>query len=306
MERRSALNRGHRPGQGRWRVQSFWARMISISMPGFHFKDIRVTVVTAALVACFGGCSPPTRPIAGQVFIMTGTSTIRLPLTKICLMELPVASEFLRTMEQTREANLAQIAKDLNAADAEIQSFNANQQPALAKAQKAEELFSSLYVQEHQLEDLLNGPRIGFENSQAAKAKLQSVREQMDVARQYMKPQQELDRLVRQERELLATRVSLLEQQVKARSLSHATDIGFTPGPVSATSDADGKFDLHAPKRQVVLFARFAARTRDEESYMWLVRVSSEQNVVMLTDKNLLDSSAPENLASQSLAESLK
>lgn len=171
----------------------------------------RQAFAIAAIVTCLGGCSPRVRLIAGQVFITSGTSTIRLPLTKIRVLDLGKATELLRIMKQERDVKLAEIAKEIAATEAEIQSFDAAQQPALANAQTADAQFNYLYLREHELEDLMHGPPIGFENYEAAMAQYKNIREQMDTLRRSLKPEKELKQLVEQEKELLAKRPSLLE-----------------------------------------------------------------------------------------------
>jgi hypothetical protein len=268
-----------------------------------NIRNITMTLAVA-IVAGFGGCNAPQRSIAGQVFITSGTSTLRLPLTEIYVLEMPRAAELLQIIRQRRAAKLAELARELAANDAQMRAAIDGQPEALTNSQNASKEFVRLSDLRQKLVSLVaDSPSIV--EREAARAELQRIGEKVGAAWKAFsiataKPG-EFQKLYDQQKKVLAafdlTRSSLLEEQVKAQTLSHYAGINGIPAAARATSDADGKFNIPAPKRDVVLFARSPTKGVEQENYIWLVAVNGNQNSVMLTDKNLLESFASENFA---------
>ena len=104
---------------------------------------------------------------------------------------------------------------------------------------------------------------------------------------------QGLEKQQRLERTLL----SLTTQREEARHLSKYGDLQNPKALAQTASDVDGKFTIMTPNDAVV-FA-FCNRKVDNraESYCWLVNATATDQPLLLTNRNTIDTSAPENFA---------
>lgn len=91
-----------------------------------------------------------------------------------------------------------------------------------------------------------------------------------------------------------------------AESLAPWAEIKDTVPLAKVTSDVDGKFAIELPRSDVVLFAYTYRDVSNEVFheekdktgfYCWLVTVTPTKEIIMLTNKNTVDTSAPENFA---------
>jgi hypothetical protein len=82
-----------------------------------------------------------------------------------------------------------------------------------------------------------------------------------------------------------------------AESLASHADIKDTIALAKTTSDVDGKFTMEIPS-DAILFAYGHCDIADEtEYYCWLVKEPPKTQLILLTNKNTIDTSAPENFA---------
>ena len=258
-------------------------------------------VATVLLAACFGGCTPseskPTeRIVDGQAFTTEGLDTVRLPLAEVYVLEPSAASTLIRALEQRRKTRLADLDHELTTATADLKAFDDAQQPALDNAQSAWEQFQRLFDQETIVREAMKARGRTWEQTKALIDRNDEIGRQMDECRLSMKPKEELTKLLTERAQLVAKRDSVPERQVLLQSLSSYILPGDFPATLKATSDVDGKFTFKSPIEDIVVFAQFQSKG---VHYFWLVNVRKEQGPVMLTNKNILDSPAPENLASR-------
>jgi hypothetical protein len=92
------------------------------------------------------------------------------------------------------------------------------------------------------------------------------------------------------------------DQEREAQKLSLYTD-GLEWKDIKVLSktmtDADGKFAIgDVPSEHVVLFALSSRKVKGTtETYCWLVTPRPTDHLIMLTNKNTIDTPAPENFA---------
>ena len=76
-----------------------------------------------------------------------------------------------------------------------------------------------------------------------------------------------------------------------------AVSVKFTPA-ARTTTDVDGKFSISRPDAGGCLFAATTRQTGIKTQYFfWLTQVPRDSTHLMLTNKNMIDSSSPENFA---------
>ncbi len=106
--------------------------------------------------------------------------------------------------------------------------------------------------------------------------------------------------LIEAQKQNMRTRVNIKYELLdQAETLARWADIKEGVALAKVTSDVDGKFSLAIPGPNLVLFAHVWREPLDSGTglYCWLVRVPADGKLIMLTNKNTVDTLAPENFA---------
>lgn len=274
-----------------------------------------------------GGCGPARRSIGGQVFIVTGGGqSLELGLVDVRLFDAGRIRQHLEDRERAyhervdeiRALNafgVAQVARDnrtrdslnaqyrrrleaeLRSAETDLSRAESSQRAAIGLEREAAQAYQTAIARAIGTTsgaDIAKGVR-----ADAEKTKLERAQRNRDVADALVETQRQ--RIADLRARIAAPVTNLVPRAQAVPELDSDWYFQDLPPSIqSAETDAEGRFELVAPKPGEYVLAARAARDLDgvRESYFWLVRVSvgKERQTVLLGNSTWTRSDSPRSL----------
>lgn len=240
---------------------------------------------------------------------------MRFSLTDVYALDPVTASKVLDQMRKLRADKWPAYRRTVQAAQQALKKFQDEAHPKLMEQKNLWDAYDAAQQRLETIKATANAAKQQVENSSDVEAKILQVGVMLDLlaraketaaetnelAPKLRMSKEQIDASLAQEaklKQLLSLSTNKEREAANLATYAYGLDWKNIRPTSHTRTDVDGKFTIHLTKSPTILFSFCNRHLGDNfESYCWLVNPSVKDDLIMLTNKNTIDTSSPDNFA---------